>query len=109
MVAFEHEDGSGSYAKTENGKEIFYVKPPYVDYTRYVLGWIYLYIYIQLTKTNHRENVVGWRKTFLEKRRLEIEAFLNFLDEREKTPRKEASNLDLIDLEKIHFGGEILL
>lgn len=52
VICLEHEDGSASYAKTEQGQVVEYKKPPFLDYTR--------------------DNVVNFRAPFLQRREREI-------------------------------------
>ena len=57
-----------------------------------------------IINNNNRDNVMSWRKKFLQKRKSEVETFLNFLEER-KTASNQFSNWDLIYLEKIYLSG----
>lgn len=62
VVAVEHEDQSGSYARTEEGKDLFYAynPPPDFDY-------------------NKKEDVVDFRAPFLEHRVAEVKAVAAWL------------------------------
>lgn len=66
VYAFEHEDGSGSYAETEEGTPILYTKPNF---------------YI---RANHRGDITKFRTPHLNKRIEEVYHFLEYMENPEK-------------------------
>jgi len=75
VVALEHEDGSGCYAKTESGETIFYKRPDNTPYSR--------------------EKVVNFRKAFLQQRVKEtMQAIEFFLAEKTEQGQVNDSSND---------------
>jgi len=74
VVALEHEDGSGSFAKTAKGEVLKYQRPPE--------GIVY-----------SRPDVIKFRAPFLEKRELEMRTVVNFFTE----PSHKASECELVE------------
>ena len=68
VLALEHEDGSGCYAKNSKGKEIFYKKPKPSPYSR--------------------SFVVNFRRPFLKQRVKEIENVMTFLLSKKKQEKE---------------------
>lgn len=91
VVALEHEDGSGSFAKSITGDVVKYQKPPSgLNYTR--------------------EEVIEFRKPFLQKRENEILNALNFFTRNNNNDDFDFSKdisliLKIIDKEKIFISG----
>ena len=89
VVALEHEDGSASYAMNSNGEEIFYQFPPKdMPYTR--------------------QNVVKFRKPFLEQRKQEVESafeHMKMLSESKDATHPFKHIADVVDFDRVAIGG----
>lgn len=80
VIALEHEDGSGAYAKRENGEVVAYNRPP-----------------SDLVYVPHQ--VIDFRAPFLSKRKTEVEAVLEYLH------RSDNELARVMDLTKIAMAG----